>query len=54
MQLKASAEVVMLLKSFSVVARRQFSAILSGAWKPIIRLLQENSDSPSPPLNPTQ
>jgi hypothetical protein len=28
--------------------------ILSGAWKPIIRLVQENGDSPPLPLNPTR
>jgi hypothetical protein len=33
---------------------RDDGLILSGAWKPIIRLLKENSDSSSLPLNPTQ
>jgi hypothetical protein len=33
---------------------REDGLILSGAWKPIIRLLKENSNSPSLPLSHTQ
>jgi hypothetical protein len=33
---------------------REDGLILCGAWKPIIRLLKENSNCPSQPLNHTQ
>jgi hypothetical protein len=33
---------------------REDGLIISGAWKPIIRLMKEKSNSPSLPLNHTQ